>query len=790
MSCSWVRDRSPLAVPSLSSLAGQRTLRPSNLSHRPLGGGGGVSAGMAARIANTGGGGSGGGGEGGIVNNFKSLLEAAKNLPSGVAGLAKETGESILGFGELGYDAITGNTDHWSDDYGTNLEHYFPVLESFRESYANTGRNLSNPGRYIDAWNEGQGLTTLVEDVGNLALPTMVAGKAASAAGATTTGARLQNIARLGDQFGSAPAKIWTEPLRGANALTRRLTGTPISEMASSSLNRYVSREGAGAMSRGIANAIDPEARAARRFLSDSGTRIAEAQAVPLEEMVLRFPKADPDLLTAASASRRGLYEWLGDRKDLPAELFDRFIEGTFGEGLSPAAARLAIDAAEGRLDVDAQATFDAARQVADEIQAARNDTTFARPGETPDEFIARTGQTEGPLNPEQLGNVPMQRVLDADRKLVRDRGTIRRLNEKVLPELEERAVRLRAQASARRALTRPVVEPPTQKQMLSRGRQQGRTQARLTQARSNVDRLRRELAKAIDDFTLADEADAANLTALADRLERTVDAYNSALDNYNSAVRQLEVASATRPTSATVGGLNRRISNLVNDLQSAEDLGRPTESLRSALAEARREYELSRNAVGGATDAPVRVASDQRLGRARAELAAAKRDTNAAERSLDTAASRSGATPRRLVSALDAAQRRLDEAQASVVSLERELDAQMGFNAGGRTPSLRSTFGEGEVTGRFDQRARIAEANLRKAQRRIENLNARIAKRTAEAHLPHRRRHPEPLASGGRRVRSGLSRSPRDGKRTRRSVSSLAARVDGGRGPPHHRGA
>src|SRR5690606_29589744 len=123
---------------------------------------------------------------------------------------------------------------------------YNPLLAELVESVGQTAHRVTNPSEYGRAVREGRIVDALLEDVSNLSLVAAAAGQALGA-GARAAGAPrlarvaevVEDVARLGDRAGAAPAAVFTVgPRLVARAAER--AGHPIGPALARAGERFV----------------------------------------------------------------------------------------------------------------------------------------------------------------------------------------------------------------------------------------------------------------------------------------------------------------------------------------------------------------------------------------------------------------------------------------------------------------------------------------------------------------------------------------------------------------------
>lgn len=630
----------------------------------------------------------------------QQITDPVVGLPAGLFGLAGQALRSAAGFPQafvdIGRMAVDDDYRPVSDtqDFGTVAQHYFPLLETFRQSGSGTIHRLANPSEYGRAVREGRIVDALLEDLGNVSLVGLAGGRALTAAGSrtgsaglTATGRRLTDVARMGDRGGAAPAMPYVYAARGLRPLARLVdnvvesrTGRPLSETARRFVRERVFEAGPPDARSGLirqameparravaASRLNPTVRAAARDLDTARLEI-DTSALPAIEAMMDLERLRPDVVDAANIVRQGLGQQWRAAADLPDAAFRRFVEeADFGGSgtATPEALRLAIDYERGVLPGELRAQMDEARRIIDEVAERRTAGALADPTETGREFA---------LDPEQLGNRPLSSVIDAElrrrlglrRSALSPEDAIERRRAEAA-RLTERAQVERARADAVRAQSRPIREPESVRQVLRRGEQIGRSRQRLSDARRTVDQLRRRLDEAVERLV---EDDATGLNERAAAVERLTDEYNAAVDTLNSAARRSEIASTPR---------------------LSQDLG----AARQAVRQARRDLRRAEADLGRA------------IGR--------QQSPNALSRAVEQAAAR------------------LDEAQARVDALTREVDAVSNLFLPEQGPTLRGTFSRGERAGRLEARARSAEARAGRAVRKAARFEEKVGRLTDE---------------------------------------------------------
>lgn len=391
----------------------------------------------------------------GFLGQIKDVFTS---VPAGVGSLAKSFAVSAvapvragvdLAQGDIGVgDALLAGTP--AGDIAGFLGHdrsqelageYRPFGAMFAETIKATGGRLRHPSRYVDAWNEGRIVNTVLEDAGNAALVGGIAGKAlsagataASAAGNTARAAQLQRagnaatrIARPLDAVSDAGISVPRAVLRGGVRRGDRMLAGWRAAPATSSRRRVVQtidrrlptiasptgrRIGAAVRNhyrlqqrartnqvRDIKNAVDADtlsvaeqgAAIANRIGADVQLDRAERAIVPTgvfgvnPEMGVAVPPGRVGPMLGAADARRAIVP-----RDIP-ELT-----------MTADVADVARARRDGTLDPERAAAIDTYQGVVDEQLASQEEAA-----------LAGTGRMKGPLDPDQLGDAPIPEYVD-----------------------------------------------------------------------------------------------------------------------------------------------------------------------------------------------------------------------------------------------------------------------------------------------------------------------------------------------------------------------------------------
>jgi hypothetical protein len=113
----------------------------------------------------------------------KSLLaqfgDLVTGLPMGLVGFGKDILTDVNVIPHLAFDAIRGDIGSPND--------YLPATGGIITSLKNTGEDILNPSRFVDAYNEGRLIGKIVEDLGNAAIVAGPLAKAIGTGGAVST---------------------------------------------------------------------------------------------------------------------------------------------------------------------------------------------------------------------------------------------------------------------------------------------------------------------------------------------------------------------------------------------------------------------------------------------------------------------------------------------------------------------------------------------------------------------------------------------------------------------------
>lgn len=505
----------------------------------------------------------GGGGQG------VGLSDMVRGVIPGLSSMAGEIGRSAIGLGRLLVDAprmaVDRDYDPTGGDYSTSglLGHYLPFVETTRESYAGTLQR--RPGDYLQAVRDGNWMPMLIEDVGNVSLLGYGAGRGLSAAGARTgsqalqrAGARTTQAAMLGDRFGAGPALPYLYGARGlarmAGPALRRIdtlysgrTGRSLIDDARGAMDRNVwnpaplDRRTAGVLRQSVerpraalaATRLNPEVRRASRDIRSGAAAIGTEQ-LGVVKAAMETQRLPENVGIAAYMDLTDFHARFPDSAlaRLPDEQLARVLTEA-NPTWTPEAARIAWAKADGTLDAATRGQLDRAVEVLGEFPEIRTERQSLRPGETLEEFQARTG-VETPLNPEQLGQAPMtsavERLTREQLGLPKNRSpeqAVARLR-RMADDAGERGVAARAHADVARDRGIPDRGPTT----AARGAfRRGEGAGRLDERARVYERMEARLRRSADRL----EAKAAEVRA---EVAKTADA---APARYRSAILEAE---------------------------------------------------------------------------------------------------------------------------------------------------------------------------------------------------------------------------------------------------------
>lgn len=448
----------------------------------------------------------------------QQITDPVVGLPAGLFGLAGQALRSAAGFPQafvdIGRMAVDDDYRPVSDtqDFGTVAQHYFPLLETFRQSGSGTIHRLANPSEYGRAVREGRIVDALLEDLGNVSLVGLAGGRALTAAGSRTgsaglaaTGRRLTDVARMGDRGGAAPAMPYVYAARGLRPLARLVdnvvesrTGRPLSETARRFVRERVFEAGPPDARSGLirqameparravaASRLNPAVRAAGRTIDDARLSIDTAALPAIQAMMdLEGLGASADTLMAANLVRQGFGRQFQALADLPDAQFNAWVERTFGDvsDVTPQALRQAIDYERGVLAGDARSQIDRARQVFDDVEGPRTETALADPTETGREFS---------LDPEQLGTAPLSSVINEQ---LRRRLGLGEAPERALADRRRRAQNLRRTADDLRAAAE--ADPTLARRAETAARKAALAERQAARLDQKIAALRDEIAK------------------------------------------------------------------------------------------------------------------------------------------------------------------------------------------------------------------------------------------------------------------------------------------------------
>ncbi len=364
--------------------------------------------------------------DGGFWDNVSGALDVVKELPAGLVKFAGGVAQVPVGFARLGADAVkeaTGNGEGFSNDFGSNLGDYFPVLEQFRQSAVNTLGDVRHPSRLVDAYQQGQLAPKLLEDVGNATLVSGGLSKALTAAsGAEAAGVEGATQAARSSRF-AAPSEVAAETatrpglLNAASRLEQLSTlgadaaGAPaapyrlLSSGARSLLSPVATRVAetpAGQQLRNLGDSLMVTGRTEPLRQAMFGAQ--QQQAELTRPVVSAYQKLDE--LLPNPDDQRAFYSHLAGDPTVLAPLADRLSPVTFNDlvqgvsdkariDITPEAAEKAVALSRRALPPEELSRFDQAAQLyRDQIAQPREDRYLQGFGEstvpTPERLASR----------------------------------------------------------------------------------------------------------------------------------------------------------------------------------------------------------------------------------------------------------------------------------------------------------------------------------------------------------------------------------------------------------------
>lgn len=211
-----------------------------------------------------------------------------------------------------------------------------PALTDIATGFQRTGARLINPARLVRDYSSDP-VGTALEDVGNVGI--VLTGGAAAATKLGTAAPRLAGAARIVNTVADAPLLPYRAALRAPSAIGRR------------SLEAATAAGGQATRAQRIGMKLSPtyqgvqaeilRSRAVDEGISDStaASRMTEAHILP-----------DPDERMAATSVLEATAPTLARVRAAVPDDFADYVAETYGDSLSPRAAALAADVAEGRL--------------------------------------------------------------------------------------------------------------------------------------------------------------------------------------------------------------------------------------------------------------------------------------------------------------------------------------------------------------------------------------------------------------------------------------------------------
>lgn len=378
--------------------------------------------------------------DGGFWDNVTGALDMVKQLPAGAVGLAGSTARSVAGAGRLALDVAkeaTGQGDGFSNDYGTNLGDYFPVLEQFRESAVNTLGDIRHPSRLIDAYKRGELAPKLAEDIGNVAVVGGVAAKGLTAASGASVaegalpagGARFAAPSEVAAETATRPgllsaaqrleqvSTLGRDAAFGGPALPYRLAAGGARRLLSPAAARF-GETAAGQTLRDWGNSllVTPETKPFREAMFG-----AEQQQAELSRPVLSAYQKLDELLPDPNEQRAFYAHLAGDpavlgplREQLTPEQFDQAVGNVADKAridITPEAAQTAVALQQRTLPPEDLARFDQAAELwRNEIAQPREERYLAGFGESTvpsAERLASRAETAGMTGPLDSGASP-----------------------------------------------------------------------------------------------------------------------------------------------------------------------------------------------------------------------------------------------------------------------------------------------------------------------------------------------------------------------------------------------
>ena len=129
--------------------------------------------------------------------------------------ISRDEAISAIPIGGMSYGIVKGAIEGREDPD-------FPLSSGIGASFRRTGERAADPKRAIKEYSKHP-FSTLVEDVGNVAIVGGVAAKTARFAGAPTAAARLERLAASGYKVANAPFLPVSMTARGANVMLKKL---------------------------------------------------------------------------------------------------------------------------------------------------------------------------------------------------------------------------------------------------------------------------------------------------------------------------------------------------------------------------------------------------------------------------------------------------------------------------------------------------------------------------------------------------------------------------------------
>ena len=655
---------------------------------------------------------------------LKQVTEVFPNIVTGVAKLAGHAAYTPIGIaravGDMGSGKLPSQQTGGSflSRLKLNLHKYTPfaedvigIGESIPKTVGNVGQFTASlaPGgiapsqtEYGKANREGRIVNTVIGDVANLSLLAGAGAKAASMAGAEGAAARLATVAKLGDQAGMAPAKIWTEPLRLAGKIP--VKGGTLAEAAKAATEGVLGR------TPGTALWGTEAGRALKSDIIEGRQQIAEHGSLPVADIAKPAIKAGVSVPESQAAGLVLQGEAPVLAKIAETGKLAEFVKARYPE-LDPQAAELAVKYHAGQLDEATSGRIDVARET---YQALSDRQTG----------LAREGVgSPVKLSEEQLGNKPLSTVAEDYRfKLEKKRDKAGKLADVA----STRASRARIEADARTAFAKALPDIERPDTAFRRGISAGRKVQQATEAARKASGLQSELGRLLDEVASKDQ----NSAALSDLYAR-IEAKTQALTDAQSHAETMAGRAGTLRGFARVTGDLRKTFTYQKDAAGEFITNDKGVRVRDTRFEAEKR-PLSNNELRRQGRADERVAqandaartAERELARAQAQFEeAAKRygERGAATPEVEQAIARE----RQLV---DRAQQAFSKAQENADRLRQQADVTVGIGPKPAEVSLARQRSEFQRVGKAEQKAANLEARANRLVRSREYYNDQIA--------------------------------------------------------------